>query len=119
MIGHVPAVDVRVAFRQQLALDPRGQVEILLERPLFARRQMVQAEAGQGIRQQPIRLDWIVARVAQAERARLHPPQCGVNFLQQTHDVVGPVARGGRGFQLLTTVEELLAEYRKRRSFHV
>ena len=83
VVGHFPPVEADVRSWQQLTLNARGEFEIMLQRPLFGRRQMIDAELCERVCLQPFRLDGVVTSRAQTERAGIHASQRGVDFLQQ------------------------------------
>ncbi len=108
-----------VRLRQQLTLDARRELEIVLERPLFLGRQVIDAEPRQGIGRQPLRLDRIVARFADAERAPVHAGQRHVDFTQQSRHLVTPAGRGGDVLQLVTPIEQLFTGGQELGGLHV
>jgi len=82
VIGDFPPIEAGVGFWQQFALDTRCQLEILLERALLDGRQVIEAELRQGVRQQAVGLDGVVARRAETECASVHAPQRGVDVFK-------------------------------------
>jgi len=118
VIRDVPAVEADLGPRQQLTLDARREIEILLKSALLARCEVIETELRERIGQQPVWLDRIVARGAQTERAGVHAAESGVNGLEQTRHFVGVDGRHGHGFELAAPLEKLIAKEWNRRRFH-
>ena len=109
---------MRLTFGEQLALDARGELEILFERALLDRRQMIQAEARERVGHQAHGLDRVAARFTDAEGPQVHAPQRGVDLFEEARHVGRRGQRRGRRLQLLTPVEQLIAEDGKGSCFH-
>lgn len=84
VVGHVPSVDAGPERRQQGALHPRRQLQVLLERALFGRRQVIQTEARDRIRHQPLWLDRLLMRRSIShEGLGPQPGTCASNPVQR------------------------------------
>ena len=71
LVGHHPRSGLERLARQQPLLDADRELEIPLEPLLLGRREVVEAQSHERIRQQPFGLDRVVAGLAQPERAWL------------------------------------------------
>ncbi len=109
MVSHLPAGSAEVAFRQQAGLDPRGQQQILLQRALLRGLEAIQAELGQRIGKQPLRLNCPGAMLADAIASVVNAFQRVVHLLQQLQQV-GGLCLGDRGFQFLPPDHQLVAQ---------
>ncbi len=85
VIAETPPIEFQLAVRQQLSLNLSDQVQILLEGPVFLVRKMIQTGAGQGIRQQALGLDRIVADFAEAIGSDFQSLQSGIDLPEQVH----------------------------------
>ncbi len=67
VVSRLPLANRPVGPRQKSTLDSGGQHQVALQCALFFGRKMVQAEAQQGIAEQPVRFDGVVADFANTE----------------------------------------------------
>ena len=95
---------------EQAPLDAGREPEIALERPGLGRRQMRQAQPDQGVADQPVRLDGLMADLAQSVSTGVHAGEGRVDLVNERRDLgVGP-AGPDRPFELAPAVDELLSE---------
>ena len=82
VVAHVPAIWCQAGFRQKCSLDACGQGKITLQGTLFSACKMVQTEPHQRIGQQALRLNGVVARLAEPECSLIDAAQRGVHSRQ-------------------------------------
>src|SRR5579863_1503588 len=109
MMRDFPIAEALLTRRQQSGLHIGGQNQILLQRAALFAAKMIDAEADQWIGRQPVRLDRVVAVLADAKRASLDAFERGVYLVQQCSEMrVGAGVRENRS-EFLAAIEELLA----------
>src|ERR1700728_564320 len=74
-VVHAPIADVDVGWREQSLLHSRRKLQIPLERALLFAGEVIEAQTEEGIGEQAILFDRIVADVAQAVAAAVHAAQ--------------------------------------------
>jgi hypothetical protein len=110
VVGDVPAVVPRLAARQKPRLNLRGQLQILFERALLRGREAAEADADERVGEQALRLDGVVADLAEAVGPVLHPPERRVHLVEQTPQVRGVRRLVDHDLKPVAAVEQLLAQ---------
>ncbi len=106
----LPPVDAGLAGRQQSALHARCEIEILFERPHLGGRQVVETHARERVGQQAVRLDRLVAGLAEAVGLGVHPTEGGVDFPQQSNNLSRLNPSRGRLLQEASPAVQLVTQ---------
>ena len=108
--GHLVAREAQRGRRQEPLQNSGRQIEIVLEGMLLRRRQMVETVPEQRIPDQALRLDRLVALLAQTEALLVHALQGRIDFAQEPPDplVAGDDRLGA--LQLLAPLLQLFAQ---------
>jgi hypothetical protein len=112
MDGSHTAIEAHLGFRQQLTLNAGRQIQIVLQGTLFLRREMIEAETRQWICEHTLGLDRLSARLAEAERTGVDPPQSRIDFPQEAFNLGRFVQPDACDLKFVTSIEELVAEER-------
>ena len=78
-----PILEADVAARQQSALDTGGEFEIALEGALLVAGEVIEAELDEGIREEAISFDAVVAGLADSVGTFVHAMESGIHFTEQ------------------------------------
>ena len=119
VIANFPLRESEVGTGKQLALKPPGEVQVLFERSLLLRGQVVKAVAQERIDEQAPFLDRVVADNAKAVGPPAHPAQRIINLLEKVNKRRRVMRLRDGGLQTFTPVAELLFQNNLGLSIHV
>ena len=118
VITSLPAAGGEGTAWQQGGLNSSGQLNILLESPLLLLREVAQAEAEQGVRDKPFRLNRFVAHFAQAVTAVVHALEGGIDLPKEALELGRCRMSGARGIHPVPPVQQLGSECERFRCGH-
>src|SRR5438552_7309696 len=114
----LPATVTHDLLRQQVSLQLRSQLQVLLERALLVGRQVVQAKPDEGVGNQPRFLHRLVADFADAVGAVVHAPERRINLVEKLNQARTSPGVGDGRLEPLTPIDQLLAKETVRRLGH-
>jgi len=110
MVRHFPAVEIEVGFGKQALLDLGGHLEVVFEGALLDGCQVIQAKPDQGVAEQPLRLDRLLADLAQSIRTGFDTGQSVVDLMEKVMDLTSVPGSHRHPLEPEATVEKLIAE---------
>jgi hypothetical protein len=112
VVAGVETRDGEMPLRQECLLNAGRQVQVTFEGVTFFAGEIVEAELDQGIGQQAVVFDGIMASIAEAVSAFVHAREGGIDFLEQRGE--GTRCRWGRecGLETGASAFELRAQIR-------
>src|SRR5271157_2641222 len=109
MIANLPAIAIQILVRQQAPLDLSSQFQVVLKGIEFLPVHVVEAEPDQRVGDQTLAFDGIVAGLADAERAVLHPLERVIDLFEQGSQMAIAVRSFFSASEPGAPVEQLLA----------
>jgi hypothetical protein len=110
MISHLPNAGTEIRIWEETFLYSGRQFKVDFQSPLLIRREMVKAETGEGIGDQPFSLDGLVANFAEAVGSGIHAGQSGIDLMDKIPDLRAFSSDRDGLLQPKSSVEELLAK---------
>jgi hypothetical protein len=112
MINHLPDAGMKMRIGEEAFLYIGRQFEVDFQGALLVECEMLKAEPGKGIADQPVSLDGFMANLAEAVRSRLQAGEGGIDLMDKVADLKAfPGDRDGL-FQPKSSVEELPAKHK-------
>jgi len=113
-----PSIDAHVGFGQELPLNTCRQGEVVFERALLPRGQVVDTEPDEGIGDESIDLDRVVTDLAKTVGPTVHPCKRCVHLHQQSGDIAGRCLARNSAFQPAAAIHQLIAKRRFSSDLH-